>query len=90
MKVLKGTLKEILYEFPDPEATKLQPQPLRSTKESTFKENDVTYIADDVGLHKVFNPLQDEFAVSLHRKLSALNRKECFFPSFENNLTLRS
>jgi cysteine dioxygenase len=30
--------------------------------------NDVTYISDDIGLHRVHNPSSDQVAVSLHCK----------------------
>lgn len=29
--------------------------------------NEVTYISDDIGLHRVHNPSSDQVAVSLHR-----------------------
>jgi hypothetical protein len=32
--------------------------------------NEVTYIADDIGLHRVHNPSSNQLAVSLHRKSS--------------------
>ena len=35
-------------------------------KETTFNENEVTYIHDHIGLHKISNPSKTEVAVSLH------------------------
>lgn len=69
MKVLKGTLKETLYAMPpDSESressrSSTPPQPIRET---TYHENQVTYVSDKIGLHKVLNPSPNEVAVSLH------------------------
>ncbi|RMD44387.1 hypothetical protein DV735_g688, partial [Chaetothyriales sp. CBS 134920] len=71
MKILKGSLKEIQYAMPDAAAaatgaTQQQQQPPRVIKESTYLENEVTYIADTIGLHKITNASATEPAVSLH------------------------
>jgi cysteine dioxygenase len=59
MKILKGSLKEHLYDIPHGE-TKMK------EKKTTLLERDVVgYISDDIGLHKISNPT-DELAVSLH------------------------
>jgi cysteine dioxygenase len=65
MKVLKGTLKETRFDFPKNNAT----PPIVIT-ETTYKENQVTYMADELGLHKISNPDSDSVAVSLHRMSS--------------------
>lgn len=36
------------------------------TRSTTYHTNEVTYIADDIGLHKIENPSADEIAISLH------------------------
>jgi cysteine dioxygenase len=73
MKVLKGTLKETRFNFPKNNAT-----PPETIKETFYKENQVTYMADELGLHKISNPDLDNVAVSLHRKsTSRYSRNQC-------------
>jgi cysteine dioxygenase len=66
MKVLAGNLTETVYDAPEkgPDGSK----PLRIKSETTHSTNDVTYIADDIGLHRVHNPHPTKVAVSLHCK----------------------
>ncbi|KAL2438822.1 Cysteine dioxygenase [Exophiala dermatitidis] len=75
MKILKGNLKETLYSLPeyqpDDSDTGGSDSSGRSTppqivKETNYSENQVTYISDKIGLHKISNPSQTEVAVSLH------------------------
>jgi cysteine dioxygenase len=69
MKVLTGQLKETLYSWPTREPTENgKTSPLTITRESLFKENEVTYISDQLGLHSVSNTQLDQVAVSLHRQ----------------------
>jgi cysteine dioxygenase len=63
MKVLKGTLKETRFDFPKNNAT-----PPEVIKETFYQENQVTYMADELGLHKISNPDPSNVAVSLHRR----------------------
>ena len=68
MKILKGSLKETLYqkqvisEDQSPESS----TPPEITKETTYLKDEVTYISDQIGLHKIANASDDEVAVSLH------------------------
>ncbi|KAK2606110.1 hypothetical protein QQS21_003505 [Conoideocrella luteorostrata] len=62
MKVLHGNLTETRYAFPEDNAEK---GPMTVISEKTYKENGVTYMADELGLHRVSNRGND-FAVSLH------------------------
>lgn len=64
MKVLKGTLFEIRFSHPDRQISSV---PI-AVKETTYKENEVTYMADELGIHKIYNPDPERLAVSLHRK----------------------
>jgi cysteine dioxygenase len=64
MKVLKGTLRETRFSYPDSSSGP------KAIKETTYKENEVTYMADELGLHKISNPDQERLAVSLHRELT--------------------
>jgi cysteine dioxygenase len=50
MKLLKGSLKETLYA--SPESSVFNPGPPHIKRECTYSENEVTYISDQVGLHK--------------------------------------
>lgn len=63
MKVLKGSLKEIRYKYPLDGITS-QPQVIM---ENAYDSNQVTYMADELGLHKISNPDAENVAVSLHR-----------------------
>jgi cysteine dioxygenase len=67
MKVLKGTLKETRFDFPRNNTT-----PPAIVKETVYQEGRVTYMADELGLHKISNPDPTNVAVSLHRQCSVL------------------
>lgn len=64
MKVLKGDLTETRYAVPQDDEE--EEGPMKVISERTYKENAVTYMADELGLHRVSNRGSD-FAVSLHR-----------------------
>ncbi|KAF2503297.1 cysteine dioxygenase [Lophium mytilinum] len=67
MKVLKGRLQETLFDWPDKLALNNgQPSPLNVKRDTIYRENEVTYMSDTLGLHKVRNPDPNEIAVSLH------------------------
>ncbi|EXJ95912.1 cysteine dioxygenase [Capronia coronata CBS 617.96] len=71
MKILKGSLKETLYSMPPGSAdSQIKSSgtltPPQIVKETTYAENEVTYISDQIGLHKISNPSSTEAAVSLH------------------------
>ncbi|KAI8388790.1 RmlC-like cupin domain-containing protein [Radiomyces spectabilis] len=82
MKVLDGDIREIKYEYPknvvqdtsEYDITSMTEQPLDDanqsplhvTKDSTYKPNQVAYIHDKIGLHRVTNPSTEHGAVSLH------------------------
>ncbi|CAJ0549265.1 Ff.00g028780.m01.CDS01 [Fusarium sp. VM40] len=62
MKILRGELTETRYAFPEENE---EEGPMNIISERTFKENAVTYMADELGLHRVTNR-GSNFAVSLH------------------------
>ncbi|KAE8351796.1 RmlC-like cupin domain-containing protein [Aspergillus coremiiformis] len=67
MKVLKGSLQETLYAWPDQKKLEHgQSSPLQIEKETIYSQNQVTYMSDKLGLHKISNPDPDNVAVSLH------------------------
>lgn len=75
MKVLKGSLKEIRYKYPLDGITS-QPQVIM---ENAYDSNQVTYMADELGLHKISNPDAENVAVSLHLyTLSNAAKEGCF------------
>ena len=39
---------------------------MRITKATNYKKNQVTYMSDDLGLHKISNPDPETYAVTLH------------------------
>jgi hypothetical protein len=61
MKVLRGTLRETRFSYPDAPNSGL-----KVIKETTYKENEVTYMSDELGLHKISNQDEKQLAVSLH------------------------
>ena len=68
MKILKGSLKETTYKMPM--ITNTQPSgtttPPEITGETIYCTDEVTYISDQIGLHKIANASDTEMAVSLH------------------------
>ena len=73
MKILKGSLKETIYTLPTlADSMSKPPQPSGTTtppqvlKETVYSENQVTYISDDIGLHRIANASDTDLAVSLH------------------------
>ncbi|KAI0160916.1 RmlC-like cupin domain-containing protein [Hypoxylon sp. FL1284] len=61
MKILRGSLTETRYEFPDGDKQK----PMQIKSEKVLEDNGVAYMADELGLHRVSNQGSD-YAVSLH------------------------
>ncbi|OCK95068.1 putative cysteine dioxygenase Cdo1 [Cenococcum geophilum 1.58] len=67
MKVLKGSLKETLFSWPNQSVLNSgEPSPPKVKKETVYQENQVTYMSDQLGLHQVTNPDPENVAVSLH------------------------
>ncbi|KAH0343482.1 cysteine dioxygenase, partial [Aureobasidium melanogenum] len=64
MKILKGNLTETIYH--KPESGDNSVHPLEVKKETVYHPDEVTYISDQIGLHRVFNPDPVEPAMSLH------------------------
>lgn len=65
MKILYGELTETRYEFPDQEKSPNGEHSMTAISELMHKKNEVAYMSDDLGVHKVWNNSVD-FAVSLH------------------------
>ncbi|KAE8154057.1 RmlC-like cupin domain-containing protein [Aspergillus avenaceus] len=62
MKVLAGELTETVY-YPPQDGDNT---PLEVKQQTRHQANAVTYISDDIGLHRVHNPSSNQVAVSLH------------------------
>ncbi|KJH44251.1 cysteine dioxygenase type I [Dictyocaulus viviparus] len=63
VKVLEGQLKETRFAFP---SEGVEGKPLCPIGESVVSLNDVSYMSDQLGLHRMENPSHSENAVSLH------------------------
>ena len=71
MKILQGNLTETIYDMPD---STIPPNgPLLIKKETVYAKNQVAYISDKIGLHRVSNPDKNAFAMSLHREYSVID-----------------
>ncbi|KAL9631616.1 MAG: hypothetical protein Q9204_004156 [Flavoplaca sp. TL-2023a] len=66
MKMLKGSLTETRYAWPQSTGPG---EPMIATSQTHLDRDQVIYMADDLGLHKISNPDPEEYAVSLHCKL---------------------
>jgi len=62
MKILKGSLTETIYEAPNPD----KPCTPKMKRTRIYAENEVTYISDKIGVHKISNTSEKDLAVSLH------------------------
>lgn len=84
MKVLAGELCETVYRAPPSSANdddesgygsgggtdgEQTDSPLQIKSVNTHGPNEVAYISDEIGLHRVHNPSNSRLAVSLHCKL---------------------
>jgi len=65
MKVLAGELAEIRYAWPQKNDC-VEDRPLEVIQQNTHGLNDVAYMHDKIGLHKVATPAKAQCAVSLH------------------------
>ncbi|CCC11770.1 hypothetical protein SMACR_04752 [Sordaria macrospora] len=69
MKILQGNLTETRYAFPDSStssSSSSESKPMQVISEKVYRENQVAYMADELGVHRVWNQDPDNFAVSLH------------------------
>lgn len=66
VKVLKGQLVETLYDWPEDTNSNNEEEKLHIKKVSTYNEGGVSYMSDQIGLHKMSNPNPNDVAVSLH------------------------
>ncbi|GIY33621.1 cysteine dioxygenase type 1 [Caerostris extrusa] len=65
MKVLDGSLREVRFAWPS-ESEEEEEKEMQIIGQTTLKTNDVTYMNDSLGLHRVENPSHTQTAASLH------------------------
>ncbi|KNG48536.1 cysteine dioxygenase [Stemphylium lycopersici] len=65
MKVLKGRLTETRFATPT-DKDREDHRSMTKIRETTYSENQVTYMADTLGVHRISNPDPTDYAVSLH------------------------
>lgn len=71
VKVLKGHVTETRYDFPegyngeDADA-EFEPHTMSPKSVTTFNPGDVSYMSDELGLHRMSNPSSSEVAVTMH------------------------
>ncbi|CAL8576383.1 hypothetical protein XPA_002269 [Xanthoria parietina] len=63
MKIIKGSLTETRYAWPESTGPG---EAMKTTQETSLGCDQVVYMADSLGLHKISNPDSEEYAVSLH------------------------
>ncbi|KAJ4321678.1 hypothetical protein N0V94_002769 [Neodidymelliopsis sp. IMI 364377] len=66
MKILKGSLTETRYAWPTVDLNNSEDRPLQAISEKTYQADQVTYMSDKLGLHRISNPDNENYAVSLH------------------------
>ncbi|KAF1918966.1 RmlC-like cupin domain-containing protein [Ampelomyces quisqualis] len=66
MKILKGSLTETRYAWPTVDRNNAEDRPLQVLSSKTYEADQVTYMSDKLGLHRISNPDPKEYAVSLH------------------------
>jgi hypothetical protein len=70
MKILKGSLTETRYAWPTVDRNNSEDRPLQLISKTNYQADQVTYMSDKLGLHRISNLDPNDYAVSLHRKLS--------------------
>uniref|UniRef100_A0A914C806 cysteine dioxygenase n=1 Tax=Acrobeloides nanus TaxID=290746 RepID=A0A914C806_9BILA len=63
VKVLEGSLLETRFSWPDPDKSD---EPMQETDRDEHPINGVTYMSDELGLHRMENPSHSDNAVTLH------------------------
>lgn len=77
VKVLDGVLLETQFAWPEPGA---EEAPLVVKGDALHKANAVSYMSDQLGLHRIENPSHSEGAVSLHVYVPAFQVRSLHLP----------
>lgn len=75
MKILDGSLTETLYSWPEKGTKK---KPMQQLASNDYNENEVAYICDEKGLHRVENKSHTDTACSLHLYSPPFDSCQCF------------
>ena len=66
MKILKGSLTETRYAWPTIDLNNREDRHMQVISEKTYQVDQVAYMSDKLGLHRISNPDTEGYAVSLH------------------------
>lgn len=77
MKILKGSLTETRYAWPTVDLNNSEDHHMQVISEKTYKADQVTYMSDKLGLHRISNPDKENYAVSLHCESMMLHCDFC-------------
>uniref|UniRef100_A0AC35U5F6 Cysteine dioxygenase n=1 Tax=Rhabditophanes sp. KR3021 TaxID=114890 RepID=A0AC35U5F6_9BILA len=75
VKVLDGEVTETKYDWPEEEN---EDDELRQIEKDTFIKNEVTYMSDKLGLHRMENESNTNNCVTLHLYIPAYDMCHCF------------
>ncbi|XP_063953011.1 cysteine dioxygenase type 1-like [Lytechinus pictus] len=75
MKVLDGTLQESMFAWPEDSKKK---NAMTQLAVNTYERDQVAYINDSKGLHRVENPSHSDLAASLHLYSPPFQSCQCF------------
>jgi cysteine dioxygenase len=77
MKCLDGELVETKYEWPDKDGKEGEHEMVEKCR-TVLKKNDVAYICDNIGLHRVENESHTKPSVTLHVYIPAYSESQAF------------
>uniref|UniRef100_A0A7E4UQR0 Cysteine dioxygenase n=1 Tax=Panagrellus redivivus TaxID=6233 RepID=A0A7E4UQR0_PANRE len=75
VKILDGSLCETRFAWPETEG---KDAPLQKLGETLCNTDDVTYMSDEIGLHRMENPSHSDGCVSLHIYIPAYDNCQVF------------
>jgi hypothetical protein len=73
MKILKGSLTETRYAWPTVDLNNSEDHHMQVISEKLYQADQVTYMSDKLGLHRISNPDKENYAVSLHCESTILH-----------------
>jgi len=80
MKVLTGCLTEVRFLWPESDQTGHKDAPMKMVAETELGADEVTYINDSIGLHRMENRSHAQHAVSLHLYIPPFETCKTFDP----------
>uniref|UniRef100_A0A914YYK3 Cysteine dioxygenase n=1 Tax=Panagrolaimus superbus TaxID=310955 RepID=A0A914YYK3_9BILA len=82
VKVLDGTLLETLFEWPENSETEEKEMPMKKLSETYYNRDGVSYMSDNLGLHRMENPSHSNPAISLHLYCPPYDKCQTFDENF--------